>query len=108
VWGYGNLQQTITLLERIAHSYSFKAYFANWKQSWYFAKSEDTDKLLEEIGYTDRTTYLQHLPVNKDGCKLKTLFLDLFLDEIEKSVNRLKTRWFLDYVRLNIISYRES
>jgi len=37
------------------------------------------------------------------------LFLtDLFLDEIEKSVNRLKTRWFLDYVRLNIISYRES
>jgi trans-aconitate 2-methyltransferase len=132
--GYGNLQQTITLLERIAHSDSFKAYFVNWKQPWYFAKPADTDALLQEIGYTDRTTYLhsdrvfflnrriyakfiktvvmkpylQHLAVDKEGHKLKTLFFDLFLDEIEKSANRLKTRWFLDYVRLNIISYRES
>jgi hypothetical protein len=52
--------------------------------------------------------YLQHLAVNKDGRKLKTLFLDLFLDEIEKCINRLKAHWFLDYVRLNIISYRET
>jgi trans-aconitate 2-methyltransferase len=132
--GYGNLQLTITLLERIAHSDSFKAYFVNWKQPWYFAKPADTDAFLQEIGYTDRTIYLhsdrvlfpnrriyakfiktvvmkpylQHLAVDKDGRKLKTLFLDSFLDEIEKFPNRLKIRWFLDYVRLNIISYRES
>jgi trans-aconitate 2-methyltransferase len=131
--GYGNLQQTITVLERIAHSDSFKAYFVNWKQPWYFAKPDDTDALLQEIGYTDRTTYLhsdrvffsnrriyakfiktvvmkpylQHLAVDKEGCKLKTLFLDLFLDEVEKCTNRSKTRWSLDYVRLNIISYRK-
>jgi hypothetical protein len=132
--GYGNLQPNITLLERIAHSDSFKAYFVNWKQPWYFAKPADTNALLQEIGYTNRTTYLhsdrvffpnrriyakfiktvvmkpylQHLAVDKDGRKLKTLFLDSFLDEIEKSADRLKRRWFLDYVRLNIISYRES
>jgi trans-aconitate 2-methyltransferase len=104
--GYGNLQQTISVLERIAHSDSFKAYFANWKQPWYFAKPDDTDALLEEIGYINRTVhlhndrvffpnrlmyakfiktvvmkpYLEHLAVDNDGSKLKNLFLDLFLD----------------------------
>jgi hypothetical protein len=34
--GYGNLQQIITLLERISHLDQFKSYFTDWKQSWYF------------------------------------------------------------------------
>jgi trans-aconitate 2-methyltransferase len=132
--GYGNLQQTISVLERIAHSDSFKAYFADWKQSWYFAKPDDTDALLEEIGYINRTIYLhsdrvffpnrlvyakfiktvvmkpylEHLAVDNDGSKLKNLFLDLFLDEIEKCINQSEERWFLDYVRLNIVAYRGS
>lgn len=132
--GYGNLQQTITVLERIAHSDSFKAYFENWKHSWYFAKPDDTDALLEEIGYINRTIYLhsdrvflpnrriyskfiktvvmkpylERLAADNDGRKLKTLFLDLFLDEVEKCINRSEERWFLDYVRLNIIAYRGS
>ena len=46
--GYGNLQQIITLLERITHLDQFKAYFTKWKQSWYFAKPDDTNKLLEK------------------------------------------------------------
>jgi hypothetical protein len=33
----------------------FKAYFTDWKQQWYFAKPHDTDNLLEEIGYVNRT-----------------------------------------------------
>jgi trans-aconitate 2-methyltransferase len=49
--GYGNLQEIITLLERITYLDQFKAYFTKWKQSWYFAKPNDTNKLLEEIGY---------------------------------------------------------
>lgn len=52
--GYGNLQQIITLLERIMHLDQFKAYFTNWKQPWYFAKPNDTNKLLEEIGYVNQ------------------------------------------------------
>ena len=55
--GYGNLQQTITLLERITHLDQFKAYFTNWKQSWYFAKPDDTNKLLDEIGYENTGVY---------------------------------------------------
>jgi ubiquinone/menaquinone biosynthesis C-methylase UbiE len=53
--GYGNLQQIITLLERITNLDQFRAYFKNWKQT--FAKSDDTDKLLKEIGYENRRVY---------------------------------------------------
>ena len=52
--------------------------------------------------------YLERLAVDKDGRKLKTLFLDLFLDKIEKCINRSEEHWFLDYVRLNIVAYRGS
>ena len=129
--GYGNLQQIITLLERITHLDQFKAYFKNWKQSWYFAKPDDTNKLLEEIGYVNTRVYsnsdcvillnrhiysrfvktvvakpyLERLsPDNSD--KLKTAFLELLLDEVEKHSNKSKTRWFLDFVRLNIVAHR--
>jgi trans-aconitate 2-methyltransferase len=121
------------LLERITHLDQFKAYFTDWKQPWHFAKPNDTDNLLEEIGYVNRTaylhsdcvilpnrqiytkfvktvvmkSYLEHLsPDNDYDDKLKTLFLDLFLDEVEKCSNRSKARWFLDFVRLNIVDYR--
>ena len=57
MWRYGNLQQIITLLERITHLDQFKAYFTKWKQSWYFAKPDDTNKLLEEIGYVNTRVY---------------------------------------------------
>ncbi len=56
--GYGNLQKIITLLERTRQLDQFKAYFTNWKQSWYFANPEDTDKLLKEIGYVNNRVQL--------------------------------------------------
>jgi trans-aconitate 2-methyltransferase len=59
--GYGNLQQIITLLEQTTHLDQFKAYFTNWRQSWYFAKPDDTDKLLKEIGYKNRRVYSKRL-----------------------------------------------
>jgi hypothetical protein len=85
--GYGNLQQIITLLERITHSDRLRAYFTNWKQQWYFAKSDDTEP-----------------PDNGD--KLKTTFLKLFLDEVKRNSSKSKTRWLLDFVRLNIVAQR--
>jgi trans-aconitate 2-methyltransferase len=129
--GYGNLQQIITLLERITHLDQFKAYFTKWKQSWYFAKPDDTNKLLEEIGYVNTRVYsnsdciilpnrhmysrfvktvvakpyLERLSAD-NGDKLKTVFLELFLDEVKKYSNKSKTRWFLDFVRLNIVARR--
>jgi trans-aconitate 2-methyltransferase len=129
--GYGNLQQIITVLEQITYLDQFKAYFNNWKQSWYFAKPDDTNKLLEEIGYVSSRVYSNSDYVNlpnrhiysrfiktvvakaylerltpDNGNKLKTAFLKLFLDEVRKLSNESKTRWFLDFVRLNIVAHR--
>ena len=133
--GYGNLQQIITLLERITQLDQLKAYFIDWKQPWHFARPDHTNKLLEEIGYVNRTvssnsdrvilpnrriyskfiktvvmkSYLEHLSAhnkNDDDDKLKTVFLNLFLDEVEKCSNKSETSWFLDFVRLNIVAYR--
>jgi hypothetical protein len=50
--------------------------------------------------------YLERISVDNDDYKLKTLFLELFLDEVEKCGNRSKALWLLDYVRLNIIARR--
>jgi hypothetical protein len=50
--------------------------------------------------------YLDYLSSDNHGSKLKTLFLELFLDEVEKRSKKSKMLWFLDFVRLNIIAYR--
>jgi trans-aconitate 2-methyltransferase len=132
---YGNLQHIITVLERIAHSHQFKAYFTDWKQPWYFAKPDETDKLLEEAGYVNRNvhstkdsvvfpnrsvytkfvktvimkSYMEHLSVNNhnnsNNEKLKALFFDMFLNEIKKYSNKPDEQWRLDFVRLNIVAY---
>jgi trans-aconitate 2-methyltransferase len=129
--GYGNLQQIITLLERITLLDQFRAYFTNWKQSWYFAKPDDTDKLLKEIGYVNAKVYLNRdcvILTNRriysrfiktvvakpyldrlsldNGDKLRTAFLKLFLDEVDRNSSKLKSRWLLDFVRLNIVAHR--
>lgn len=129
--GYGNLQQIIALLERITHLDQFRPYFTKWKQSWYFAKPDDTDKLLKEIGYVNTRAYLNRdsvtLPNRRiysrfirtvvanpyldilsldNGDKLKTAFLKLFLDEVIRNSSKSKTRWLLDFVRFNIFAHR--
>ena len=134
--GHGNLQQIISVLERIIHLDQFKRHFTDWKQPWYFANSDDTYNLLQETGYvnakvfssSDRVilpnrqvyykfvktviikSYLEHLSQDNedpDIDKLKTLFLDMFLNEVEKSGNTSsRASWFLDFVRLNIIAQK--
>lgn len=133
--GYGNLQEIIAVLERIARLDQFKGHFAGWTQPWHFAKAEDTGKLLQEIGYVNTKvyysddcvtlpnrriyskfvktvvmkSYLDHLLSHNDDYdsdKLKDLFLELFLDEVKNSSGKLNKTWFLDFVRLNIIAYK--
>ena len=134
--GYGNLQEIIAILERIARLDQFKEHFADWKQPWYFAKAEDTNKLLQEIGYVNTKvyhsddgvtlpnrriyskfvktvvmkSYLDHLSSHKDDYyidKLKDLLLELFLDEVEKYCSGKSNKtWFLGFVRLNIIAHK--
>jgi trans-aconitate 2-methyltransferase len=134
--GYGNLQEIIAISERIICLDQFKEHFADWKQPWHFAKAEDTSRLLQEIGYVNTKvyytddcvtlpnrriyskfvktvvmkSYLDHLSSHKDGYyidKLKDLFLQLFLDEVEKySSGKLNKPWSLDFIRLNIIAHK--
>jgi trans-aconitate 2-methyltransferase len=134
--GYGNLQEIIAILERVAQLDHFKEYFADWKQPWHFAKAKDTSKLLQEIGYVSTKvydsddcvtlpnrriyskfvktvvmkSYLDHLSLHNDDYhidKLKDLFLKFFLDEVEKySSGKSNKTWFLDFVRLNVIAHK--
>jgi trans-aconitate methyltransferase len=133
---YGILQHIITVLERIAHSHQFSSYFINWKQPWHFAKPDETYKLLEEAGYVNRNvystedsavfpnqnsyakfiktvimkSYLEHLSVsnnNNNEETLKSLFFNMFLNEIKKNNNRLgEQQWRIDFLRLNIVAYK--
>ena len=122
----------------IGTNYTFRPIqrFTDWNQPWYFAKPDDTYKLLQEIGYVNTTvysssdhvilpnrstyskfvktvvmkSYLDHLsPDNEDDTdELRTLFLEAFLDEVKKCSNNNKSseRWSLDFIRLNIIAHR--
>jgi trans-aconitate 2-methyltransferase len=122
--GYGNLSKIHTLMNQIKELSEFKIYFLNWKEPWYFAKPEDTEKLLKQIGFknikvylsdgtttfTNRTSYssfvetaiikpfLEYLPNEQ----IKRSFLKTFLDNIEQS----RLAWTLDYVRLNIVAQK--
>jgi trans-aconitate 2-methyltransferase len=112
--GYGNLQQTITLLEQIIHLDQFKGHFADWKQPWYFAKTEDTNKLLQEIGYMNTKVYLSSdsiiFPNRQIYSKfIKTVVMKPYLDHLSQDnsedVNRndklkaLFLKLFLDEVK---------
>jgi trans-aconitate 2-methyltransferase len=122
--GCGNLGKVHSLMNQIRGLSEFEAYFVNWKEPWYFAKPEDTEKLLKQIGFknikvylsdgtttfTNRTSYssfvetaiikpfLEYLPNEQ----IKRSFLKTFLDNIEQS----RLAWTLDYVRLNIVAQK--
>ena len=120
--GYGNLEKIHRLINLVKELDEFKEYFINWKEPWYFAKPSETHTLLKEIGFkninvylsnayttfSDRKSYsefiktvvmrpfLDYLPKEK----LKSKYLNLFLDKVEQS----GLSWTLDYVRLNIMA----
>jgi len=126
--GHGNLKRTILVLRRVMELNEFKEYFTNMNQSWYFAKPDDTRKLLRKIGYVNSKVYLHNdhvimtnrkvysrfvktvimkpfLECLPDDDKLRNRYLNSFLYEVErKSANRSQNLWALDYVRLNIIA----
>jgi ABC-type phosphate/phosphonate transport system ATPase subunit len=126
--GHGNLKRTILVMRRVMELNEFKEYFTNMNQSWYFAKPDDTRKLLRKIGYVNSKVYLhndhvimtnrkvysrfvktvimkQFLECLPDDDKLRNRYLNSFLYEVErKSANRSQNPWVLDYVRLNIIA----
>ena len=100
----------------------FNIYFTKMNRPWYFAKPDDTTRLLKEIGYISTNVslanrkiyarfvktvimkpFLEHLSDDKT----RNRFLELFLHEVEKRSNNSmgpQPTWSLDYIRLNIIA----
>ena len=107
---------------KIMQSDQFRGYFANWKQSWYFPKPDDTERLLQRIGFRDiqvnlskrtttfsdrqsfaifiRTVIMRPFLGYFLDVKKKEQFLDAFLNKIERSGRA----WSLDYMRLDIFA----
>jgi len=122
--GFGNLKKTISVFDTVKDSSGFKQYFSEWKQSWNFAKPNDTENLLDDIGFKHLHVYLSNSNVNFDSKsnyilylktvvlgpylkylpseQLRNKFVESILNLIEKDYPELK--WNLDYVRLNILA----
>ena len=127
--GYGNLAKTLSILNKVSKSKEFYNYFYNnnkgediWNQTWYFAKKEDTEKILQEIGFRNIQVFLENKEPkfrNKEEYFLfiKTIVLipylkylpnDMLKDKFAKSVveeiesNAKELQWKLDFARLNI------
>ena len=91
-------------------------------QTWYFAKKEDTEKILQELGFRNIQVFLEDKEAkfnNKEEYFLfiKTIVLIPYLkylpnktlkDNFAKSIveeietNAKELQWKLDYIRLNI------
>ena len=123
-----NLAKTLSILNKVSESKEFNNYFCNnkgediWKQTWYFAKKEDTEKILQEIGFRNIQIFLEDREAkfhNKEEYFLfiKTIVLipylkylpnDILKDKFAKSViqeietNAKELQWKIDFVRLNI------
>jgi trans-aconitate 2-methyltransferase len=122
--GYGNLENTISVFDKVKDLPTFKSYFSNWKSPWNFAKPDNTESLLRELGYrnvkaylfnapvsfNDRESYLTYLKSVVLGPYLKQLpsneLKEEFLREIGRQIEKTysKMKWNLDYIRLNIMA----
>jgi trans-aconitate 2-methyltransferase len=122
--GHGNLDGIISILDEIRQHAELRSYFANWKERWYFPKPDDTSKILQDIGFTNidvglvresakfddknsfalfaKTVVMKPYLALLPNQKLKDLFLELTLDEIERNYPNM--HWIIDYVRLNIVA----
>jgi trans-aconitate 2-methyltransferase len=126
--GHGDLAKTLSILNEVIKSKEFYNYFSNnkgediWKQAWYFAKKEDTEEILQEIGFKNIQVFLEDREAkfhNKEEyfIFIKTIVLIPYLkylpnetlkDKFAKSVveeietNAKELQWKLDFVKLNI------
>jgi trans-aconitate 2-methyltransferase len=118
--GHGNLERPLSVIFKIMQSEQFKEHFANWKQSWYFPKPDETERLLQKVGFkeiqvdlssqiisfSDRQSFatfvttvimkpfLGYLP----NANRKQQFIDAFLNEFEGH----GWPWSLEFMRLTI------
>ncbi|HKO39679.1 MAG TPA: methyltransferase domain-containing protein, partial [Nitrososphaeraceae archaeon] len=127
--GDRDLAKTLSIVNKVSESKEFNNYFYNnnkgeniWKQTWYFAKKEDTERILQEIGFRNIQVFVEDREAKFNNKEeyflfLKTIVLipylkylpnDMLKDNFAKSVveeietNAKELQWKLDFVRLNI------
>jgi trans-aconitate 2-methyltransferase len=122
--GHGNLERPLSAIFKIMQSEQLKEHFANWKQSWYFPNPDETERLLQKIGFKEiqvdlssqiapfpdrqsfatfvRTVIMKPFLGYLPDAKKKEEFLDAFLDELERSGQS----WSLDFMLLSIFARR--
>lgn len=91
-------------------------------QTWYFPKKEDTERILQEIGFRNIQVFLENKDAKFSNKEEYLLFIkrivlipylkylpnDMLKDKFDKSVlqeietNAKELQWKLDFVRLNI------
>jgi trans-aconitate 2-methyltransferase len=122
--GHGNLQKTLSIFDSVKDLPKFSEYFSQWKLDRNYAKPEETDKILKEIGYKDINVYLTEAPAifnskNEYSIYLRTVDLRPYLKYLpsEQVQNDFTNTvllfmekhhpnlcWKLDYMRLTILA----
>jgi trans-aconitate 2-methyltransferase len=122
--GHGNLERPLSVIFKIMQSEQFKEHFANWKQSWYFPEPDETERLLQKVGFKEiqvdlssqitsfpdrqsfatfvRTVIMKPFLGYLPDANRKEQFIDAFLNEFEGH----GWPWSLEFMRL-IISARK-
>jgi trans-aconitate 2-methyltransferase len=120
--GHGNVERAVRVISKLMEFSQFKEHFVNWKQSWYFPKADEIERLLENAKFRDiqinlskrttsfsdrdefaifvKTVIMKPFLVYLSDSAKKEQFLDAFLKEIELS----GWKWSLDYVRLGVFA----
>ena len=63
--GHRDLAKTLSIINKVSKAKEFYHYFSNnkeddiWKQTWYFARKGDTEKILQEIGFRNIQIFLE-------------------------------------------------
>jgi trans-aconitate 2-methyltransferase len=118
--GHGNVERPLSVIFKLIQSDQFKEHFVNWKQSWYFPKPDETERLLQKARFRDIQVNLSKRTTSfSDGAEFaifvktvimkpflgflrdsrkKEQFLDAFLNEFERS----GWEWSLDFMRLSV------
>jgi trans-aconitate 2-methyltransferase len=120
--GDENLERTLPVIFRIMQYNQFREYFVNWKQPWYFPTPDETERLLKKTRFRNIEVNLSKKPTTFSDrksfaifvkvvilkpflgyisdSKKKEEFLDVFLNEFERS----SWAWSLDFMLLSIFA----
>ncbi len=118
--GHGNIERELSTIFNLIQSSQFREHFVNWKQSWYFPKPDETERLLQNARFQDiqvnlsklttffsdresfanfvKTVIMKEFLSYLPDAKKRDQFVDAFLIEREHSGGN----WSLDFMRLRI------